>query len=1365
MRATNAFMTVRSEGMLLPPDLLQRVADGDANLGGLTPEAYHRPGERLNEAINGAWNSLQSAWANFTAAREKLLPNDPGTSITRERWLLPLFRALDYGRVAPASAAVIDGKTYPISHRWEQIPIHLLGCNIEIDKRTPGIPGAATMIPHSLMQVYLNRDDSAHWGFVSNGLKLRILRDNASLTRQAFVEFDLQAMMDGERYPDFFLMWLLCHQSRVEGLDGNPKDCWLERWSKAAQETGTRALDQLRDGVQAAIEALGVGFIEHPANTVLRDRLQNGELTNLDVYRQLLRLVYRLIILFTAEDREKLYDPTAPDEARQIYNEHYSTRRLRNIAERIKGSEHGDLWEQLRLVMRLLSGEYNGMAAQLALPKLGSFLFSDRAVPDLIDAKLANVHLLKAVFSLAFRVDKSSRTLRTVDYKHLGAEELGSVYESLLELRPQIDVPARTFKLEAVSGSERKTTGSYYTPSPLISALLDSALDPLIDRARRDKEPTKALLNLKICDPACGSGHFLIAAAYRLAKALASTRTGEEEPAPEAYDTALREVIAHCLYGVDLNEWAVELCKVNLWLESLEPGKPLSFLDHRILFGNSLLGATPALMARGIPDDAFNAIEGDDKADVNRLKKLNRAERRARETGQLPLFDPPADYRALSFSWAQLDEAPDSNLSEWEQKEAYYAELRQSEDYRRACTVANAWCAAFVWDKRPEIPALTDAMFNRFCADPFGDEFAEIRAEVEHLAEQYHFFHWHCEFPDVFRVPDTSDPDAPMGWLGGFDCVLGNPPWERIKIQEKEWFAARLPDIAKAPNAASRRHMIEALLETDPYVYDAFVSDLRRADGESHFVRNSGRYPLAGRGDVNTYPLFTENGRSLIVGPGRMGLIIPSGIATDDTTKHLFQDLVTTGSLISLYDFENRLNIFDGIGHGRFKFCLITITRTDQKSRGTVDFVFFALTVDDLKSESKRFTLTADEINLLNPNTHTAALFRSHRDAEVTKAIYQRIPVLILEEEDRTVIENPWSITFLRMFDMSNDSRLFRTAKELRQAGFRQKGNHFLKDLKSIKVKHWRKVRFSYSRLQKISRPRYVPLYEAKMMYFFDHRYGDYNDQPAESESTSLPEVPISRLQDPDYVIQARYWVDRREVERRVDRYTRDWLLGFRDIARSTDERTLISSALPFAAVGHKAPLLYSSLNINLSSFLANLNAFILDYVTRQKMGGTSMGYFIVKQLPFIPPHCYPPSLLNFIAPRVLELTYTAWDLQAFAQDVGYQGAPFMWDDDRRFVMRAELDALYFHLYGISRDNVDYIMETFPIVKRKDVEKFGSYITKEAILDVYDQLAALPKIEVPAPKGGGTMLVPDVSQYVTPLDPPPGDARAAHQAE
>jgi hypothetical protein len=627
-----AFATIRTEGGLLPADLLQSIAEG-RGVDGLTPGSYHRSEGTLNEAISRAWNVLQGAWAAFRAAQSQLPPDDRGTSLTRERWLLPLFRELDYGRLPAARAAEIDGRTYPISHHWQHVPIHLVSFTLDLDKRTPGVSGAASASPHSLVQTFLNRCPDSLWGFVSNGHKLRLLRDSVSLTRQAYVEFDLEAMMEGEAYSDFVLLWLVCHQSRVEAVP--PAQCWLERWMHYAQEQGTRALDQLRGGVEDAITALGVGFLEHPANARLRVQLTSGQLSPQDYYRQLLRLVYRLLFLFAAEDRELLLDLQAPPAARERYLQAYSARRLRRMAQTFKGTRHADLFEGLRLVMRLLGGDPDrpeadkapAAAHALGLVPLGSFLFSEAAVPHVIDCQISNLRLLEAVRALSLTYDDQAKAYRSVDYKNLGADELGSVFESLLELHPQINVEARTFALKTAAGSERKTTGSYYTPESLVHALLDEALNPLLAEAARQGEA--AILRLKVCDPACGSGHFLIAAANRIARALASVRSGEEEPPPAALQEAKRAVIRHCIYGVDLNPMAVELCKVNLWLEALEPGKPLAFLDHRILVGNSLIGTTPRLMAEGIPNDAFEPIEGDDKKAAADLKKRNQKERKA----------------------------------------------------------------------------------------------------------------------------------------------------------------------------------------------------------------------------------------------------------------------------------------------------------------------------------------------------------------------------------------------------------------------------------------------------------------------------------------------------------------------------------------------------------------------------------------------------------------------------------------------------------------------------------------------------------------------------------------------------------------
>ena len=617
----NNFPTVHTEGILLPPDILARIAEPKSGLEGLAPADYHLPeGERINEAVNRSWNRLLPLWANFQTALKELPENDAAVGVTRDRWLLPLFQELGYGRLQRHKAVSIENKSYPISHIWENMPIHLVGARIDMDKRTPGQAGAAQASPHSLVQEFLNRSDVHLWAFLSNGLKLRVLRDNLSLVRQAYVEFDLEAMMDGELYSDFRLLWLLCHQSRVEGE--RPELCWLEKWTQAARQQGARALDQLREGVETAISALGSGFLSHPANRELLDKLADGNLDAQDYYRQLLRLVYRLIFLFVAEDRDLLLDPQAPESARDNYREFYSTRRLRQLAGRLRGGRHDDLFESLKVVMQRL---YEQGSPELALPALGSFLWAPEKIRDLEGLRIRNRDFLEAVRCLAFA--KHDHALRPIDYRNLGSEELGSVYESLLELHPELHKEAGTFELKTAAGHERKTTGSYYTPASLINELLNSALDPVLNEAAAKENPEQAILNLKVCDPAAGSGHFLVAAAHRIARRLASVRTGDEEPAPAELNHALRDVVGHCLYGVDINEMAVELCKVSLWMTGMERGRPLSFLDHRIRCGNSLLGTTPALMARGIPDEAFKPITGDDKEYCTKYKKQNKKER------------------------------------------------------------------------------------------------------------------------------------------------------------------------------------------------------------------------------------------------------------------------------------------------------------------------------------------------------------------------------------------------------------------------------------------------------------------------------------------------------------------------------------------------------------------------------------------------------------------------------------------------------------------------------------------------------------------------------------------------------------------
>jgi len=1398
------FQTVKTEGGILPADLLQAISDRKRSLKGLTEESYHLSGIKLTEAIGQSWNRLSGSWKAFNAAVNELPEDDRATTQTREKFLLPLFQELGYGRLSTISKAEeIDGKTYSITHNWNNVPFVLVGCRVDIERRSYPI-GTWKGSAHGLLQEYLNHCPEKLWGFVSNGYKLRILRDNLSLTRQAYVEFDIYAMFEGECYADFVILWLLCHESRLEApLDAAqkplPSQCWLEKWSQTSQDEGTRALEDLRKGVEEAINAIGGGFLAHPANKELLRQLRSGELDKQEYYRQILRIVYRLIFLFVVEDRDLIVPSDRSPEAKRRYYDFYSVSRLRDLAEKRAGSQHADQWRGLRLVFDKL-GSREG-CPQLGLPPLGSFLWSRDAIKSLADCELPNAHLLKAIYCLSFITQNSIRM--SVDYRNLGSEELGSIYEALLEMHPILNIEAGSFLLNTAAGNERKTTGSYYTPTCLVNCLLDSALEPviaerlgkakklasrlkgvaapnLVAEAPRNEDLTvsgeetltdwvlaaqkevakdtpvsyqllaeKALLSLKICDPACGSGHFLIAAAHRTAKRLASVRTGDAEPSPEAIRKALRDVIGHCIYGVDINPMSVELCKVSLWVEALEPGKPLSFLDHHVKCGNSLIGATPEAIEAGIQDDAYSPIEGDEKAICSALKKQNKVELKQDKQS---LFQPQLGMDStpnIVSAFSKVDEIDDDSIQSIEKKQDAYEQMNKSEASSNARLVADLWCSAFVWEKTAAVaagtPAPTTARLREAQVNPQAISVG-VKTRIGRYAAQYKFFHWHLEFPSVFN-----------GKKGGFDVLLGNPPWEHTELKEKEFFAERSPIIANAQTGAIRKRMIEELSTSDSALYHAYIQAVRQHDFISHFCGNSGIYPLCGVGRINLYAIFAELFRHIVSITGRFGAIFQSGIATDDTTKLFFQDLVETHSLVSMFDFENKEKLFQG-AHAEQKFCLLTSGASGISE--SIAFVFFAHSIGDILNPDKRFTLSDSDFSLLNPNTKTCPIFRTKHDAELTKAIYRRVPVL-LNEELKTKSKNlQWKIGFKQgLFNMATDSDLFHMREQLETSGFKINGNILAKNGEI-----------------------FLPLYEGKLTSAYNNRAATFNNVGADDLLKGNPRDNMKdELTQADFLAIPRYWVAKQEVDNARNEQTQ-WQLSFHAIANPNNERSSIFTFLPNSGVGHSAFIVPNLDYKKACVFCASCNSFIYDNIVRQKLGSRNFSFFVIKQTPILSPASLSQiqtwlqnSFSAWCIPRVLELTYTAWDLEPFAKDCGYDGPPFKWDEERRFLLRAELDAAFFHLYlpadengdwkqakvsdgavkdetpeefaalkaafPTPRDAVSYIMETFPIVKRKDEAAHGSYRTKDTILSIYDAMQLAIKTGVP---------------YQTRLNPLPG---------
>ncbi|WP_031102955.1 Eco57I restriction-modification methylase domain-containing protein [Streptomyces sp. NRRL S-146] len=1359
------FTAVHTVGGLLPADMLVRISEGKAtkDLRGLAPADYRIPGSRsVRDEAERHWDNLKSLWREL---REKL-PVEPEASVrpdstgyARTNWVMPFFEALGFGHLSPVGADGIvsddASKTFPVSHRRDNTLLHVTAWNVKLDKHQ----GAGSPAPQSLLQEALNRTEPHLWALLTNGRQLRLLRDSNALATAAYVEFDLEAIFDGELFSEFVVLYRLLHASRFEGRDGGTQwTCWLEVWRDAAIRLGARFLDDISEGVRLAIKELGTGFLKHPANGTLRENFDRHT-----YHAALLRLVYRLLFVFVAEDRDALHAPETPAQARKRYADYFSTARLREQSRRRRGTSHSDRYEALRLVLDALGNE-DGLP-ELGLPGLGGLFDDDPADAPLRGLSLANAHLMSAVRHLAVVRDTEAQRWRTVDYRTLDAEELGAIYESLLDLVPEPNAD-RTFELVPRAGNERKKTGSYYTPSSLVDVLLDSTLDPVIDAAqeRGEKKAAEAkqtdpearetvaseLLSLTVCDPACGSGHFLVAAARRIAKRVAAVREQTPEPPVERVREALHEVIARCMYGVDLNPMAVELAKVSLWMEALEPGKPLGFLDAHVKLGNGLIGATPALLRGGIPEQAFKVVEGDDKTKATEWLKRNKDEHQGIVTLDAAMDESVSVANTAFASELRdlLDSSPTDKLGQVRKLADRYHEWAESPAYLNALHVADAWCAAFMWEKTEAAPSpVTQRVFLSLQGAGGAGALEETHQEIVRLSQEFRFFHWHLEFPEVFSVPDN--PSAPgvdpvTGWAGGFDCVLGNPPWDKVDFMDREYFSVVEPSIAKISGTA-RRTAIAEWAANHPEESARYYAARRRVKSSFLFLGSSGVYPQLRKGlsvkgvnSLQTDQLFTERFASITAPAGRCGTVVPTAIATGAGAQFLFQDLTRRGAVKHLYDFENRKRIFPSVD-ATYTFCLLSLTGRGAAEQAT-RFAFFLLDKNDLDDHARVFLLSPEEIALINPNTGTLPVFRTRREADLTVSIQRRFPVLVKEGIKSG---NPWRITFKHLFNLTDDSDLFRDRTTLEADGWELEGNTFRRD-----------------------EERMLPLYDAKMAHIFDHRWNRYNGLGNEDYES----VPLEVKQDPHGVTQPRQWIpasgriptmrnDKEITVPGVDvrlaelGWEHNWLLGWRDVTKAVNERTAVPAFLPRTAVGNTFPLMFVDHSPRMTAALvAAQSSLVFDFVARQKISGRHLGLMPWKQLPV--PH--PDALAihaTFLVPRVLELVYTAWDMEHLAKDLRDLGAPFTWDSDRRAQLRAELDAYFFHLYGISHEDTNYILETFQSdseggLKNNEIAKYGEYRTKRLVLAEYDRMA----------RAGLSLENPlvDGQTYTSILTPPPG---------
>ncbi len=760
------YPSIRIEGAILSPDILGQIEE----LPGQRPSDFALDsGTKVKDEIARAWADAQDYWRIFQRKLEAVKEGSNATTETRNLWMVPLLGLLRYDIEYQPRGTELDGRIYAISHRATNradAPVQIIGYRdpAGLDRK----PANATrrMSAHALVQEFLNLHDQIY-GLVTDGHLLRLLRDSSRLVKQSYLEFDLDRIFSDGLFADFAVLYRLLHATRLPLTNDTAAESLIERYHQDSLDSGARIREGLSNAVEQAILDFGGGFLSHPDNDALRAAVANGELSASDYYQQLLRLIYRLLFLMVIEERDLVFPPDAPRGQRDIHRKFYSVARMRRLSEKryLADPRRHDLWLALQACFRLF--EADGPGAKLGIAPLAGDLFSAEAVGSLAGCTLGNDVLLGCLRSLGLYRHPDSGQLIRVNYAALNVEEFGSVYEGLLEYEPEFTGKGRELQFGFRRGDERAVTGSHYTPDDLVQPLIRHSLDHLIAERLKADEPEAALLDLRVADIACGSGHILLAAARRIATELAVVRTGEEQPSPTAYRAALRDAIRHCIYGVDLNPLAVELCKVALWLEAHVPGQPLNFLDHHIKCGNAIVGfARREELGQGVPTEAFKTLPGEDKEVAAAYRRKNKEDLGHQKQASLD-FTPElrGHLKALLEEWRSLSGLPEKTPAQIDAKKERFAAFVEGEHAGLLRTIADIPVAQFYIPKVPgnEAELVTDGEFREYWRGqqaPQGRGADAARA----LGEEKHFFHWFLEFPEIME-------------RGGFDCILGNPPY------------------------------------------------------------------------------------------------------------------------------------------------------------------------------------------------------------------------------------------------------------------------------------------------------------------------------------------------------------------------------------------------------------------------------------------------------------------------------------------------------------------------------------------------------------------------------------------------------------
>ena len=760
------YPSIRIEGAILSADILDKIEQGE--LLGQKPKdfGFVSTNVRVKDEIVKAWADAQDMWRIYKRKIDDVSEQKTGTTETRNFWMVPFLGILGYDVELYRKAQELHGKTYAISHKSTNIdnfPIHIMGFRDSLDKKR--LDSGPRMSPHALVQEYLNLNEYLY-ALVSNGLTIRLLRDSSRLIKLSFLEFDLEQMFEEEHFADFALMFRLIHCSRMPIKQTEGPESLIEGYHQDSLDSGSRIRDGLSNAVEQSIILFANGFLYHPENEKLRQSIIDGDLSAKDFYRYQLKFIYRLLFLMVIEERDLIFTKSTPRKKKDIYYNYYSVSRIRKLSEKryLADKKYSDVWMSLKNTFKLFENEIYG--AKLDVKPLAGDLFGSNAIGRLNECELDNKVMLECLTNLSVFTNPATHQKMRINYASLNVEEFGSVYEGLLEYDPVLEANGGKVNFRFKAGSDRSSSGSHYTPDELVQPLIKHSLDYIIEDKLKESNPEEGLLSITVCDVACGSGHFLLGAARRIATELAKIRTGEDQPSPSAFREAIRDVIHNCIYGVDLNPLAVELAKVALWLEAHNPGEPLHFLDHKIKCGDAIVGVAHLNeLKNGIANEAFKKLPGDDNT-ARTLAKRNKDDKKQKQVG-LDFDKQVVDkIEEVNIAFNNFDKLPENTSIEIEAKQDAYNSLNNSNDWLRLKTLSDIQTAQFFIPKtinhRDQL--VTENIFRDMLAGTTSLKWSRAVAKANAVADKKRFFHWFLEFPEVFAN-------------GGFNCILGNPPF------------------------------------------------------------------------------------------------------------------------------------------------------------------------------------------------------------------------------------------------------------------------------------------------------------------------------------------------------------------------------------------------------------------------------------------------------------------------------------------------------------------------------------------------------------------------------------------------------------